>query len=167
MQRPSQMDRNVFVARFGGVFEHSRWVAEAAFEAGLGPDQDTAAGLHAAMEGAMRAAPRARQLALIRAHPDLAGRLAVGEALSDASAREQAGAGLDRCTPEEFERFQRSNAAYKERFGFPFVIAVKGRSRAEILSAFERRLGHDREVEFETALGEIAQIARFRLDAML
>lgn len=161
------MSREAFVARFGGVFEHSPWIAEAVWARGLGPGHDTADGLHTAMVAAMRRADRAAKLALIRAHPDLAGRLAVGSALTAASCAEQASAGLDRCTPAEFERFQELNETYKARFGFPFIMAIKGRSRADILAAFERRIHHGPQQEFETALGEIEKIARLRLADLL
>jgi OHCU decarboxylase len=162
--RPSTMTREAFVARFGGIYEHSPWIAEAVWgAAGPGPDCDTVAGLAAAMAAALDAAPRAAKLALIRAHPDLAGKAAVAGALTADSAAEQAGAGLDRCSPEEFARFQQLNAAYKAKFGFPFIIAVRGLGRAAILAAFERRLGNDAQTEFATALGEINRIALLRL----
>jgi OHCU decarboxylase len=154
------LERDRFVQLFGGVFEHTPWVAEQAFDAG--PFRDLEA-LHGAMVEAMRRAPRAKQLALIRAHPDLAGRAAISGALTVASTAEQAGAGLDQCTPAEFERFRELNHKYKEKFGFPFILAVKGRSRAEILAAFERRLNNSAQTEFEEALDQIAEIARLRL----
>ncbi len=165
--RPSRMTRDAFVARFGGVFEHSPWVAEAAWDAGFGPEQDAVVGLHAAMVRAMRAARPERQLALIRAHPDLAGRLAVRGQLTAASSKEQAGAGLDQCTPEEYARFRTLNEAYQAKFYFPFIMAVRGRTRGEILDAFERRLDNDPGQEFETALAETETIARFRLEDRL
>jgi len=161
------MSREGFVARFGGVFEHSPWIAEAVWARGLGPEHDTADGLHAAMAHEMRRADRAAKLALIRAHPDLAGRLAIDGGLTASSSAEQASAGLDRCTPAELERFLELNEAYKARFGFPFIMAVKGRSRAEILAAFERRIRHDPEQEFATALAEIEKIAHLRLVDLL
>jgi OHCU decarboxylase len=105
------------------------------------------------------------KLALIRVHPDLAGRAAIGGELTDASRSEQAGAGLDRCTPEEYRRFQELNAAYKAKFGFPFILAVAGKTRRNILDAFESRIGNDDETEFRTALDQIDLIARFRLQA--
>ncbi|WP_221938295.1 2-oxo-4-hydroxy-4-carboxy-5-ureidoimidazoline decarboxylase [Mycobacterium sp. KBS0706] len=165
--RPSTMDRDLFVVRFGGVFEHSPWIAEAAWETGLGHDQDTAQGLHAALSAVFRAADHDRQLGVLCAHPDLAGRLAVAGELTASSSAEQASAGLDRCTPEEFARFQELNAAYVERFGFPFIMAVKGRSRAEILAAFERRVGNPRDTEFAAALAEVETIALLRLKDLL
>lgn len=165
--RPTMMGRAEFVATFGGVFEHSPWVAEKAFDLGLLPDADTAEGLHRAMCAALRPAPREKKLALIQAHPDLAGRLATAGRLTADSTKEQASAGLDRLTDEERERFTELNEAYKARFGFPFIMAVKGRSKGEILAAFERRLGHDPDTEFDTALAEIERIALLRLKDML
>jgi OHCU decarboxylase len=161
------MSREAFVARFGGVFEHSPWIAERAHDAGLPADADTAAGLHRALCRVFRAASREEQLGVVRAHPDLAGRLALAGGLTKESTGEQASAGLDRCTPEELRRFTELNDAYKARFGFPFIMAVKGKSRAEILAAFERRLGHDQRTELETALAEIERIALLRLKDML
>ncbi|MBJ7411205.1 MAG: 2-oxo-4-hydroxy-4-carboxy-5-ureidoimidazoline decarboxylase [Phenylobacterium sp.] len=144
-----------FIARFGPVYEASPWVAE-----GVWPnppaDRD---GLAKAMAAVVDAAPRERKLALIRAHPELASRTK----MADASVKEQAGAGLDQCSPEEFEAFQRLNAAYNARFGFPFIFAVKGATRGDILAAFESRLANDPETEFETAIAQIHRIAGFRL----
>jgi len=163
---PSQLDRATFVSLYGPIYEHSPWIAEAVFDAGLGSVLDSPAGLHAAMRAVVDAAPQERQLALLLAHPDLAGRLAIGGELTAHSASEQAGAGLDKCSPTEFAQFNRLNDAYKAKFGIPFVMAVKGRKREEILAAFERRLGNDRTVEFQTALDEVHKIARFRLDEL-
>ncbi len=149
------MDRAAFLAKFGGVYEASPWVAEACWP----PPSD----LPAAMRAVVDAAPRERKLALIRAHPELASRTKMAEA----SVKEQAGVGLDQCSPQEFEAFQRLNAAYNARFGFPFIYAVKGASRADILAAFEARLGNDPEIEFETAIAQIHRIAGFRLADLL
>ena len=146
-----------FARRLGGVFEASAWVAEAV--APLRPF-GSVRDLHAAMVAAVAAAGPEAQLALVRAHPDLGARLR----MSAESVSEQAGAGLDRLPPGLFARFSGLNAAYRERFGFPFVIAVRGRTREAILEAFERRLGHDPSAELEAALREIAEIARFRLE---
>lgn len=159
------LGRSEFVGRFGGVFEHSPWIAAAVFDAGAAAG-DVAA-LHAAMCAVFRAAGRARQLAVVRAHPDLAGRLALAGGLTADSAAEQQSAGLDRCSPDELRRFTGLNDAYRARFGFPFIMAVKGRSRAEILAAFERRLGNDPEAELATALAEIERIAALRLAELL
>jgi 2-oxo-4-hydroxy-4-carboxy-5-ureidoimidazoline decarboxylase len=165
--RPTQMDRASFTAAFGPVFEHSPWIAEAAFDAGLPPDADTAQGLHRALCAALRPADAERKLALIRAHPDLAGRLARAGRLTADSTREQASAGLDQLTDAERARFTELNDAYRTRFGFPFIIAVKGRSKAEILAAFQERLGHDAETERATALAQVERIALLRLKDLL
>jgi 2-oxo-4-hydroxy-4-carboxy-5-ureidoimidazoline decarboxylase len=156
---PSQMSRPEFLARFGPVYEASPWVAE-----GVWPDPpDDLEGLAAAMAAVVDAAPRDMQLALIRAHPELASRTK----MADASVKEQAGAGLDQCSPAEFEAFQRLNGAYNARFGFPFIYAVKGATRADILAAFEARPGNDPDTEFATAIAQIHRIARFRLAELL
>jgi OHCU decarboxylase len=155
------LGREAFVAAVGPAWERSPWVAEQAWE--RRPFADLGA-LHGAMAAAVAAAPRERQLALIRAHPDLAGRAAIAGELTDESTREQASAGLDRLTADEFERFHRLNAAYRTRFGFPFVVCVREHTRSSILDAFQRRLGHTAEEEVATALAEIARIARLRLE---
>ena len=162
----STLSEEAFVARFGGVYEHSPWVAQETFARGLGPAHDSVDGLAAALAETVRGADQARQLALVRAHPDLAGKAAQRGELTAESTSEQAGAGIDQCTPDEFERFQRYNADYKARFGFPFVMAVKGSNRHLILAAFEQRLHNDAETELHRALDEIDRIARFRLEAM-
>lgn len=160
---PSGLDRTQFVALYGRVYEHSPWIAEAAWSAGLTPAHNTVEGLHQTLAAIVDAAPHARQLALLNAHPDLAGRLAVRGELTTESTSEQASAGLDKCSPDEFRRFTELNDAYKGKFPFPFIMAVKGRSRAEILEAFERRIHHGEDVEFATALGEVHKIALLRL----
>ena len=153
-----------FVHKYGGVYEHSPWVAERAADvAGDATDVETIA---AVMADCVDNASEEQQLALIRAHPDLAGKAQIAGELTADSTTEQSSAGLDQCTPEEYLRFQDMNQAYHLRFGFPFVMAVRDSSRAEILDAFERRLGNDRAEEFETALAEIHKIARLRLAAM-
>ncbi|HEX8164513.1 MAG TPA: allantoinase PuuE [Beijerinckiaceae bacterium] len=162
----SRMGRAVFLELFGDVFEYSPWIAEGTHAAGIGPGNDTAEGLHGAFVQALRGADREKKIALIRAHPDLAGRLALADMTAD-SQGEQASAGLDRLSPAERDRFLALNEQYKEKFGFPFVMAVKGRTRDEILSAFEERLGHDPEQEFERALAEIERIALLRLKERL
>lgn len=156
------MNDDAFIERFAGIYEHSPWVAERAQEhienAG---DLDEVA---RRMADCVSAAPRSEQLELIRAHPDLAARVAAP--LTDASRDEQASAGLDRLTPADFEAFQALNAAYRDRFGFPFVIAVRDRTPAEVLAEFRRRIDNDADTEFRAALGEIHKIARLRLDAL-
>ncbi|XKE44839.1 2-oxo-4-hydroxy-4-carboxy-5-ureidoimidazoline decarboxylase [Halomonas organivorans] len=161
--RPSELCQAEFVEHYGDIYEHSPWVAELAWQRGLAPDQDSPEGLAEAMGRVLREAEPERQLEVIRAHPDLAGKAAVAGELTDDSTREQAGAGLDQCTPEEMARFERLNAAYKERFGFPFVMAVKGSDRHAILAAFETRLENDPAEERRTAIEQINRIAAFRL----
>ena len=160
---PSDMSEIEFVDSFGGIYEHSPWVARQTWARGLSEAHDTVEALAAELAATVDAADEDAKLALIRAHPDLAGRAAVRGELGEASSREQAGAGIDQCSPEEYRRFQTLNETYKERFGFPFVMAVKGSDRHAILSAFEERLGNDADAEFERAIAEIHRIARFRL----
>jgi urate oxidase len=165
--RPSQMDRRAFAVTFDQVFEHSPWIAEATFDRGLPEDADTASGLHRALCAVLRDASEAQKRALIDAHPDLAGGLARAGRLTADSSKEQAGAGLDRLTDDERSRFTELNDAYKARFGFPFIIAVKGRSKAVILAAFERRLQNDAATEQRAALEQIERIALLRLMDLL
>jgi OHCU decarboxylase len=160
--RPSTMSRGLFVELYGDVFERSAWIAEAAHQGGLTAAQDSAEGLHAAMVQLLASATREQKLALVRAHPDLAGRLQLAD-LTEDSQREQASAGLDSLSEEERDRFLALNDSYQEKFGFPFIMAVKGRSKEEILTAFEERLEHDPEQEFDTAVAEIETIALLRL----
>lgn len=157
-------DQEAFVAAFGAVFEDSPWVAAEAWPARPFEDVDA---LHAAMADAVDRAPTERQLALIRAHPDLAGKAALAGDVAEASRREQSGAGLDRLTPDEFARFQSLNRRYRERFGFPFILAVRGHDKHSILHAFDLRLEHDPDTERRRALEEISRIARFRLDDLI
>ncbi len=161
------LSRDEFIARFGGIFEHSAWVAEGAYDHGLSPGSDTPEGLHADMATIMRAAAKERQLALINAHPDLAGKLHAAGRLTQDSTKEQSSAGLDMLTDAERRRFTELNDAYKARFGFPFILAVKGKTKADILQAFETRLHHSKEQEFATALEQIEKIALLRLREML
>lgn len=157
------LDRDAFVALLGGVFEHSPWVAEGAWaQRPFGNVDD----LHRAMVAVAGAAPEAARLTLLQAHPDLAGKLARGGGLTAASTAEQASAGLDRLADDEYDEFTALNDAYKARFGFPFIIAVRENTKATILDAFKRRLNHDRPAEFAAALAEVAKIARFRLDGI-
>lgn len=156
-----------FVAIYGGVFEHSPFLAERAFEAGLIEAPLTAAGVHAALVRMFRAASSDERLGVLRAHPDLAGRLAVAGELTEDSRKEQAGAGLDRLSPEEFSRFTELNDAYTAKFGFPFIIAVKGLTKTDILAAFEHRIDNGRDEELETACAQVEKIARLRLEALL
>lgn len=157
--RPSPLSRAEFAARFGGVYEDSPWVAEAVWPRVEAGELDEREALAGAMRAVVDAASHERKLALIRAHPELASRAQ----MADASVREQAGAGLDQCSPEEFAAFQRLNAAYQARFGFPFIVAVKELTRQEILAALEARLENAPEAEFETAVAQIHRIAGLRL----
>jgi urate oxidase len=165
--RPSHMTKDDLIAKFGGVFEHSPWIAERAFDLELGPAHDTAIGLHSAMTRIFRAASKIERLAVLTAHPDLAGKLAAAKRLTAESTAEQAGAGLDHLTDEERQTFTELNARYTEKFGFPFIIAVKGRSKDEILAAFRQRVDNDRSTEFVTACRQVERIALFRLSDML
>jgi 2-oxo-4-hydroxy-4-carboxy-5-ureidoimidazoline decarboxylase len=153
-------DRPRFVEKVGWVFEHSPWVAERAWiEKPFASVDD----LHRAMAAAVTAATPEEQLSLLRAHPDLGARAS----LSTASATEQAGAGLDHLTPEEFEHLRRLNSAYRDKFGFPFLYAVKGSTKHDILKALEARLPASREREMAEALSQVARIARFRLEELI
>jgi OHCU decarboxylase len=154
------LDRDAFVARLGFLFEGSPWIAAATWPARPFGSADA---LHRALCATMEAAPAERKIALIRAHPDLAGKAAIAGELTPESTSEQSSAGLDRLTPEQFARFSRLNAAYRDRFGFPFVICARENTRDSILASFEARLHNDREREVAAALGEISKIARLRL----
>ena len=158
------MDTHDFIAQYGGVYEHSPWVAEQV--APLAADVDDVAQIAALMADCVDNASVERQLDLIRAHPDLAGKAQLAGELTADSRAEQSSAGLDRCSAEEFERLQTLNADYREKFGFPFVMAVRGSHRVDIIDTFAVRLENDYDLEFETALTEIHKIARLRLDAM-
>ena len=158
------MDTHDFISRYGSVYEHSPWVAEQA--AGIAAGVDDPVRIAEIMADCVDNADVERQLELIRAHPDLASRAeAEGELTADSTA-EQASAGLDRCSKVEYERFSALNDAYKEKFGFPFVMAVRDSSCKEILEVFSRRLQNDYDTEFEMALAEIHEIARLRLQAI-
>lgn len=158
------MDRARFVATLGAIFEHSPWVAEHVVDARPFASVDA---LHEAMVAAVAAAPAHVQLALIRAHPQLAGKAAIRGELTVESTREQAGAGLDACSPEEFARLTELNARYNARFRFPFILAVKGYDRAGIIAAFEARLTHTPAEAHAESLRQIARIARARLGVLL
>jgi len=166
-ERPSTMSREAMVDRFGGVFEHSPWIAERAHGLELGPAHDTAIGLHSAMARVFRAAGEEERLGVLTAHPDLAGKLAAAKRLTAESTAEQAGAGLDALTDAERAAFTALNGRYTGKFGFPFIIAVKGHTKDSILAAFETRIDNDRETEFATACRQVERIARLRLEDML
>ena len=161
--RPSQMDRDTFVAAFGGIFEHSPWIADGAFDGELGPTHDTAQGVHQALARVFRAADDAQRLGVLTAHPDLAGKLAEAKQLTAESTSEQAGAGLNALTDEERTTFQTLNTRYVEKHGFPFIIAVRDHTKASIMTAFQTRIDHDTDTEFATACRQVERIAEFRL----
>lgn len=149
-----------FVESIGWVFEHSPWVAERAWRARPFASFDA---LHAALDHAMTTATRDEQLALLRAHPDLGTRAR----MTDSSAAEQAGVGLDRMAPEPFARLQRLNAAYTQKFAFPFLFAVRGSTADQMLAALDQRLGRTAAEEFDEALRQVSRIARFRLESTI
>ncbi|MDF2366109.1 MAG: 2-oxo-4-hydroxy-4-carboxy-5-ureidoimidazoline decarboxylase [Sneathiella sp.] len=159
----NKMNNVQFMEIFGGIYEHSPWVAERAWNAGISEKHDKIDELATLMARMVEEASESEKRALIEAHPDLAGKAAKQGELTAASTSEQVGAGLDSCTAEEFAAFQEYNTAYKEKFGFPFIMAVKNRDRHEILAGFEERLQNSPEEEFARALAEIDKIARFRL----
>ena len=160
-------NRKDFVTRFGGVFEHSPWIAERAFDNGRIAEPLQAGLVHEALCTEFRAASHDERLGVLRAHPDLAGKLAISGDLTEESKSEQAGAGLDRLSADEHARFTEFNNRYMHDFGFPFIIAVKGHDKESILSAFETRVENDPETEFETACAEVEKIAGFRIASIL
>ena len=161
--RPSEMDRETFVAEFGGIFEHSPWIAEGAHALELGPTHDTAQGVHSALARVFRSASEDQRLGVLTAHPDLAGKLAAAGKLTAESTSEQAGAGLDLLTDQERETFQNLNTQYVARHGFPFIIAVRDYDKNSILAAFHQRIENDRETEFAQACKQVERIAELRL----
>lgn len=158
------LSQTEFVQQLGGVYEHSPWVAERSWAARPFVDYNS---LLTALSQTLAQAKPAEQLALIRAHPDLAGKAALAGRLTAASTLEQASAGLDQCSPEELARFHALNAAYQARFGFPFIMAVKNATREQILAGFETRIAHTPEQEFATALAQINRIAAFRVQDLI
>lgn len=164
LEAVNRMDGEAFTRMLGGVFERSPWVAGRAWAAR--PFASVEA-LHAAMREVVRRAPRDEQIALLRAHPDLAGKAARAGTMTASSVSEQVSAGLDRLTDEEYERFERVNGAYRARFGIPFIIAVRRHDKAGILAAFERRLANTLDEEVDAALGQVFDITRMRLDGLV
>ncbi len=156
------MSREEFVRVFGGVYESSPWIAERAWREGI--DARTASAVAGSLREVVDSAGRAAQTDLLRAHPDLAGRLALRNELTPDSASEQSSAGLDQCSPEELAEFRELNERYTAAFGFPFILAVRGRDRADILAAFRSRVRNDVETEFREALRQVHRIARLRID---
>lgn len=167
IERPSQMSRDRFVARFGGIFEHSAWIAERAFALELGPAHDSAAGLHNALARMFRSASPDERLGVLKAHPDLAGKLAAARRLTAESTAEQASAALDALTDAERATLQQLNATYVARHGFPFIIAVRDNTKASILAAFQTRIHNDTATEFATACAQVERIAELRLKDIL
>jgi OHCU decarboxylase len=166
-ERPSRMDRARFVERFGGIFEHSPWIAERAWDLELGPAHDSATGLHNALCRAFRSAGAEDRLGVLRAHPDLAGKLAAARRLTPESTLEQASAALDALTDEERSRFQRLNEEYVRKHGFPFIIAVRDNTKATILQAFTARTCNDTATELANACTQVERIAQLRLKDIL
>lgn len=166
-ERPSQMPLDSFTARFGGVYEHSPWIAARAHALELGPAHDSATGLANALARIFRTASHDERLGVLTAHPDLAGKLAAAKRLTAESTHEQASAGLDALTDTERATFQRLNTSYIAKHGFPFIIAVRDNTKASILAAFETRLANDTDTEFETACAQVERIAALRLKDML
>lgn len=164
LKQLNSMPRDAFEAALSGIFEHSPWVAEQAASARPFESIDA---LYSTMRAIVADAGDARQLALINAHPELAGKAAVRGELTAESTREQSGAGLAQCTQEEFDKLQRLNAAYREKFGFPFILAVRGYDRAGIIANFEARVNNTRDDELRMSLEQIYRIARFRIDDLV
>ena len=167
IERPSQMSRDRFVQRFGSIFEHSPWIAERAYELELGPAHDSAVGLHNALCRMFRSATPAERMGVLVAHPDLAGKLAAAKRLTPESTSEQASAALDALTDAERATFQRLNADYVAKHGFPFIIAVRDNTKDSILAAFHTRIGNDTTTEFATACAQAERIAELRLKDQL
>ena len=165
--RPSEMDRDSFVAAYGSIFEHSPWIAEAAHALELGYAHDTAVGLHNALARIFRSASPEQRLGVLTAHPDLAGKLAAAKRLTAESTAEQAAAGLDMLSDAEKATFTKLNDAYVAKHGFPFIIAVRDHDKASILAAFHTRIENDRDTEFATACKQVERIAEFRLMDLL
>lgn len=158
------LDHGAFVEQLGGIVEHTQWIADEAW-----PHRPFASvdALHVSMVAALMRAPVDTQLKVIRAHPELAGKAAIRGEMTADSKQEQGGAGLNQCSPQEFARLTALNRAYKAKFGFPFIVAVKGLDRAAIIERFAARLEHDRTTEFAEALAQISRISRLRLATML
>lgn len=158
-----EMSENECLDALGGIYEHSLWVAESLLASGISAADNDPDHLAQRMKAIVNAASDAAKLTLLRAHPELAGKLAIAGNLTAESTAEQASAGLDKCSAEEFEQFNKLNNDYTAKFGHPFIIAVRGLSRGDILAAFQQRIGNDPATEFKTALDEVHKIARLRL----
>ena len=160
---PAKLSRDQFINVFSGVYEHSSWIVELAWDVGIDSCHNSIEGLHAALKEIVDGAGYEPQLALLCAHPDLAGKLAISGKLTEESSGEQAQARLDKCSPEEFKVFQKNNTHYKEKFGFPYIVAVKGLNRTQILINFSQRIDLDADEEFQEALSQVHQISLLRL----
>jgi 2-oxo-4-hydroxy-4-carboxy-5-ureidoimidazoline decarboxylase len=160
----NQSSQARFVELLGAIFEHSPWVAELAYPERPFASRDN---LHQVMAAAVRRAPEVQRMALLCHHPELAGREADAGTLTDDSKREQAGAGLSQCTVDELLTIKSLNQAYRAKFEFPFIIAVTGLDKFQIIAAMETRLGNSTALEFDTAIGEVEKIARIRIDALI
>ena len=162
---PSQMTRVQFLQCFGSVYESSPWIAETAWDLGqIGSKAvESAEKLSTIFSQIVDKASDKKKLTLLNAHPDLAGKLAIAGKLTVDSTKEQAGADLNNCTTEEFDQFQKLNRNYKEKFGFPFILAVQGYQRSEILKIFQKRINNSIEEEYKVALGQVNKIALLRL----
>ena len=167
VERPSQMDKERFVALYGGIFEHSPWIAERAHALELGASHDTAIGLHNALCRAFRSSSKEEKLEVLKAHPDLAGKLAAAKALTADSTAEQASAGLDVLSDAERAEFIALNKAYMDKHGFPFIIAVRDHDKTSILEAFNQRIENDSDAEFVAACAQVERIAFFRVADLL
>jgi len=164
LEAVNRMSRKEFVDTLGGVFEHSPWVADRAW--GARPFASPG-GLHRAMMDVVKAATDEEQVRLLQAHPELAGKEARERRMTNDSIGEQGSAGLDRLSDAEYAQFDRLNASYNSRFGFPFIIAVRGRGKDAVLAEFERRLRSDRTTEISTALDEVSNITKMRLSRLI
>ena len=162
-ERPSTMGREQFVAEFGGIFEHSPWIAEGAFDLEKGATHDGAVGVHSLLARIFRSASEEQRLGVLCAHPDLAGKLAAANRLTAESTAEQASVGLDALTDDERATLTQMNSDYTAKFGFPFIIAVRDNTKASIIEAFKRRINHDRDTEFSEACRQVERIAELRL----
>jgi OHCU decarboxylase len=158
------LDARGFASALDGVFEHSPWIVARTLDARPFASVDA---LHAALLATLARASGDEQLELLRAHPELAGKAAIARALTPSSTSEQASAGLDACTPAEFAELAALNDHYRKRFGFPFIVAVRGLDRRQIIAALASRLMRTRDVEFREALAQVGRIARLRLEALL
>lgn len=164
--RPSQMNEAEFVEAFGGIFEHSDWIAKRAYGLEFGAAHDNALGVHSLLSRIFRSASESERLSVLTAHPDLAGKLAQAKRLTASSTSEQASAGLDALTDDERALFTTLNTEYTEKFGFPFIIAVKDHNKASILENFQRRIMNSRQEEFQEACKQVERIAQLRLEAL-